>query len=616
MTMLFASVLLSAISFAAPTVSSGGFQLLATYRGQGGQFASTVAPGPTPGSERLYASYLYMNDTLEVVSVDPVTGDVQVFANPAKGEYGARCMTTGPDGNVYLGTLPGAHFLKLDTKAGRLVDLGRPSATEQFIWDVTFGPDGKLYGVTQPNARLIRYDPATGALADLGRMDPTELFAHYVAASTDGFVYAGIGPGKMNVAAYQIATGEHREILPAAFQVAGTANVYRGTDGNVYAIAGKQYFRLQDWTATPIDQRAAVGKLWPNRTHDGHFLSVQPGALVIKDARTGATTQRPYAYQGRELAVFRIGFGPDAALYGSTILPARLVKLDAARGRFDELGDLGGGEVYIFLPHGHKLLMAGYSTGAPLMTFDVTQPFQKAPAPNPALVDYAGGDESWRALAAVAGPDGKAYLGGLAGYGKLGGPLIAWDVEHQTIDAYPGLIHDQSISALDVWKGRIIAGTSIYGGMGAKPTQKDARMLLWDPVTRKIVFQVAPLPGAVSIENLAVAPNGLVYAIASRKMFVFDVERRAVTAIRDLPFPGGTVYGSLGIGPNGRIWGLAPDAKAGIFAINPSTNDIELVATPPKPATGGFAIRGDYLYFAAGADVYRYALPTRHADSH
>src|SRR2546427_4882139 len=158
-------------SLAAYGQKAGEFRLLATYRGLGGQFTSTVAPGPTPESEWLYASYVYMNNTLEVTSTDPFTGETKTYPNPAKGEFGARCMTTGPDGNVYIGTFPNAHLLKLDTKRGALVDLGRPVPTEQFIWDLAFGSDGRLYGGTQPGARLFRYDLRTGKPVDLGQMD-------------------------------------------------------------------------------------------------------------------------------------------------------------------------------------------------------------------------------------------------------------------------------------------------------------------------------------------------------------------------------------------------------------------------------------------------------------
>src|SRR6185437_16186737 len=116
---------------------------LATYRGLGALVASAVAPGPSAGSQRLYLSYLYVDQTIDVVAVDPETGATRVFANPAPTESGARCMAVGPDGNIYLGTLPGAHLLKLDPKAGTLIDLGRPASTESYIWDINFAPDGK-----------------------------------------------------------------------------------------------------------------------------------------------------------------------------------------------------------------------------------------------------------------------------------------------------------------------------------------------------------------------------------------------------------------------------------------------------------------------------------------
>ena len=130
---------------------SGTFELVGDYYGIGGQLAAIVGPGPTPGSERFYASYIYDGSTLDILSIDPDTGFTEVLPNPTQGEFGAWGMTVGPDGNVYLGTLPHAHFLKLDRKRGTLLDLGRPSSTEQFIWDVAFGSDNRLYGVTYPN---------------------------------------------------------------------------------------------------------------------------------------------------------------------------------------------------------------------------------------------------------------------------------------------------------------------------------------------------------------------------------------------------------------------------------------------------------------------------------
>jgi hypothetical protein len=204
------------------TSNSSPFELIARYRALGGLMATTVAPGPTPGSERLYVSYLYADNTLDVIAVDPSNGHAEVFHNPVPGEYGARNIAVGPDSDVYLGSLPGAHFLHVDRHLHRMIDLGRPSPNEQYIWDVAFATDGRLYGVTYPGCRLVRYDPATHRSEDLGKMDPTEKYGRWIVAGKDGFLYIGIGTAKANIAVYNTKTGELREILPRDKQVVGT----------------------------------------------------------------------------------------------------------------------------------------------------------------------------------------------------------------------------------------------------------------------------------------------------------------------------------------------------------------------------------------------------------
>lgn len=607
--------LVAALLLASPQEAhseAGAFKLVATYRGPGASFASVVAPGPAPGSERLYASYLYYDDSLEVISLDPTSNTVQVYPNPARTESGARCMTVGPDGSVYLGTLPGAHFLKLDTKGQKLVDLGRPSETEQYIWGLTFASDGRLYGSTYPNAKLVRYTPSTGALEDLGRMDPVEQYGRNVAASSDGFVYVGIGTRKMNIAAYEIATGAHREILPEALRTEGTVQVYADAGGVVHAVAGNQHFQLRTWVADPVDARSAPARPPPTRARDGRLFALERGSFTVTDPKTGKTNSVPLAYAGRDLPIFRIAFGPDDRLYASSILPARLLRLDEERSRFEELGDLGDGEIYSFLRRDDRLLMAGYACKAPLMAYRPDAPL--VPGQNPALVTWSGGEESWRPVALVDGPDGKVYAGGRPGYGKVGAQLRAWDVAKAVVEDHPSPVPDQSISALVTWNKLLLGGTNIEGGMGTRPVAKEAKLFLWDPAVKKVVWEAAPVPGATAIENLVIAPNGLAYAIAGGKLAVVDVAARSVRALKSLPFPGGTSHGALRIGPDGRLWGLGMHPNAGIFAVDTRSNDVTLVARPPKPITAGFEIRGRFLYFASGADVYRYEMPAGPSD--
>src|SRR5262249_48074257 len=162
--------------------------------------------------------------------------------------------------------------------------------------------------------------------------------------------------------------------------------------------------------------------------------------------------------------------GPDGRLYASSVLPIHFLRLQSSRSGLLELGDLGGGEVYSFLAHRDWMLMAAYSGRAPLMAFDPRKPFQQASSnKNPLLVNYAAQDSGWRPQAMIEGPDGRVYIGAVAGYGLLGGPLTIWDVEAKSVISYPQLVTDQSVVSLAAANGLITGGTTVGGGGGSHP---------------------------------------------------------------------------------------------------------------------------------------------------
>ncbi len=583
------------------------FDLIASYRALGGLVASTAAPGPTPGSERIYASYLYDDTTLDVVAIDPDTGAAEVFHSPVKGEFGARNIAEGQDGDIYLGTLPHAHFLRLDRKAHRLIDLGRPSNDEEYIWDVTFGADKKLYGVTYPGCHLVRYDPATGKLSDLGKMDPTEKYGRWIVADHDGYLYMGIGTAKANVAVYDTRDGKMREVLPNDAQIVGTAQPYLGIDGKVYATVGDRLFSLCGFTVREIPASEKVQTLNADVLKDGRVVRLEPdGMMMVLDPKTHHETKLKIAYQGENLQLFRIGFGPDNVLYGSSILPIHFVRVDLASRRIENIGHLGEGEVYSFLAHRKLLLMGAYAGLAPLMSYDPAEKVGPAKDGNPTLVDFAGSDGHWRPQAMIEGGDGLVYVGGTAGYGQLEGPLVAWDAPTGSVHAYGDLVHNQSVVSLALWNGNIVGGTTIEGGGGSHPTETEARVFLWDGASKKLVWSIVPVSGANSITDLITSASGLVYGIAIRDqrntLFTIDPQHYEVIARQELPFRS-VAYNSVGTAKDGTIWGLAEE---GVFRIDDTRHRATLVAQSPEPITAGFALRGNSIYFLSLSNVYRF----------
>jgi hypothetical protein len=427
--------------------------------------------------------------------------------------------------------------------------------------------------------------------------------------SKDGFVYAGVGPSKANIAAYEIRTGQRREILPQDAQVAEFPKVFHGADGNVYATVGKREFRLSQWNATELEPENTVPAAPRNALRDGRTLSLalKNGVftLTVTNPATHNQVEHTIAYRGHELPVFRIGFGPDAVLYGSSYMPAAFSKADFNRHRMEEIGAVGNGEVYSFLSKGERLLMAAYGGMAVLMSYQPEGPFHPAAVSgNPVLIPVEKGDLGWRPMAMLDGPDGNVYVGVVAGYGQLEAPLLVWNVEANSVQRYEDIVHDQGIVSLAAWHDLIIGGTSINGGGGSHPTQNNAKLFIWDPKTRQKEFEIVPLSGAKSITDLIKAPNDMVYGIADNTLFEFNPAARKITKKKTLPFSN-LIYNSVSVDHDGRIWGLAKD---GIFMIDTTTFRASLVARSPVPITGGFASKDGKIYFISGTAVYSYKM--------
>jgi hypothetical protein len=275
--------------------------------------------------------------------------------------------------------------------------------------------------------------------------------------------------------------------------------------------------------------------------------------------------------------------------------------VDPKGGDLSQLGRLGGGEFYSFLRRGPTLLAAAYGGDAPLMIYRPDQAFRPGAGEgdNPRHVHFDGEDSGWRPQAMIAGPGGRIYLGAVAGYGKLGGPLAIFDPEARRVTCFPHVVKDQSVVSLAVAGDRIVGGTTTGGGGGSFPTAKEAVLFLWDPTRKEKVFETVPVPGAAEITGLVTA-KGKVFGVAGgQDLFVFDPTARQVIHRARLPF-GGVIYNALAPGPGGRLWGLAP---GGIFSIDPDTYAARLEGVYSERITAGFALEGNSLYFAAGARV-------------
>src|SRR5207249_2305511 len=280
----------------------------------------------------------------------------------------------GPDEKIYLGTWDGALILRFDPKQPEksIEVVGKPSSTEDYLWQFDSGKDGKLYACTYPNAKLVRFDPKTSAMEDLGRMHPTEMYARSLAVGPNGKVYVGIGTEKGDLVVFDPVTGQHRSILPtglAGAKSSSTVSVSRRADGQVYAEFGSHLMRLDDETATATAVERAPERPSLKLRDGGEIVAFGRGTFSLKDPGTGQVIERTFKYEGAGDHIFMVGIGPSNIVYGSTAMPLEVFRFNPRSGCTEHLGAMPGGEVYSLLEHERKLYLCYYG-GAVMNLYD------------------------------------------------------------------------------------------------------------------------------------------------------------------------------------------------------------------------------------------------------
>jgi hypothetical protein len=189
------------------------------------------------------------------------------------------------------------------------------------------------------------------------------------------------------------------------------------------------------------------------------------------------------------------------------------------------------------------------------------------------------------------------------------------------LDNNPVVVPDQSIMALTADdEARVIYGaTDIEGGSGAGSRTKEAKLFAWDPVRKRRLWDVVPIPGATGIINLLYV-RGKLYGNSRApgmvfNFFCFDPATRKVVYV--IPSDISAVREqSMSLGPDGNIYGIT---WITLFRWRPEAGTIDvLVRTPEKEAARysggslfhrGAAIIGGRLYFSCGAQVRSMRLP-------
>ena len=205
----------------------------------------------------------------------------------------------------------------------------------------------------------------------------------------------------------------------------------------------------------------------------------------------------------------------------------------------------------------------------------------------------------------IHGPGEKIYIGSYPEYGLLGGSLGVWDPKtNKLIENHQQLIENQSIVALayDPTSGLIFGGSSISGGGGTTPVEKEAKFFAFNPATKSLTFSRAIVPGDSAIRSMCLWAGSLYGVSGGDTLFVYDVASDKIVHTASL---GVAHVLDVALRPwsDGMLYGLSGKK---VFRVNPETYAVETLAEYPGRIRCGFAIDNKGIYFGDAAELVRY----------
>ena len=583
------------------------------------------------GKSCLYVSMGQVGAPFFVLAIDPATGAcTKHLADVEAADEAVSAFWSERHKLLFAGSCYAGHLHQFNPQSGRLEDLGVINAGDpaaaNFPCHMDEYPDGALYIGSYGKCDLTRYNPETGKFTNFGRMDDVDMY-FYPRCGVDGTVAGLVKMTRPHVVAFDPETGEHRSVGPVADvdRQIGSVELIKGNDGLLYIKSHEGKFRISGMELVEVE---TVPEPMPRAALlDGSTFKFLDAAqfehreLEISHP-DGSRDVFHLDWQGDGTNLFFCHLGPDAKVYGSSMLPEHLFSCDP---KTDECIDHGacstsGGEAYSMGNLDGKLYIASYPA-AKLSVYDPAKPWRFGTDPDANPRELGRMDEvAYRPRAMVAGPAGKVWVASIPDYGMWGGTLAWYDPKTGEFGSHRHVVRDCSGYAMTYLPEQdlLFVGFAVEGGTGTQPKAERAALVLWDPNADQEVWQGDLGLNINTVFDLCAAPGGLVYALILENgedqrptLWLIDPKDRAVVSSCVLTDPphGWAVWGmqSLFI-HRGYVYG---PTYLSVFRAPLGTTDVEAywITDDKNAARGGGAVVGGQWYFPTKHRLRALCLP-------
>ena len=494
------------------------------------------------GKKSLLGSYGQNNGGLFVIDIDLETGHCQQFhTGLPQADYPTAAYRSQQTGILYVGSAYPGHLHAYDrTNEKGLEDLGPIDPDlANFPTGITEGPDGSIYIGAWSGASLTRFNPDTREFTRFGKMDDIDLYL-YPLSGDDGTLAAIVSVCQCHIITIDPQTGTYQSIDPSIITPEALKrgnSLFKGTDGLIYITTSQQDYRIEGMNVIPVEKAASPGPfLARGSIFETSFTDGTIATMIDFDTKTNRKIRLSHPdqpdqekilhldWEGGGTDIFSLHLGPDEKIYGSSLLPEHLFRVEQDGSNLEDLGQcsVSFGEAYSMANHNGKLFLGSYPEGR-LSRYDPSKPYAFGTTEEDNPCDYGAPDPiAYRPYALLGDPLDKVWMGAVPDYGLVGGVLGSFDPLSQTLKAYKNLVPHCSPVSL-CWLPelqQILIGWSIEPGTGAKPIAQKGTFTLWDPQKEKITWEGDfDISEIADVNSLLTTKEGLVYAIVSRKIF-------------------------------------------------------------------------------------------------
>lgn len=511
----------------------------------------------------------------------PGSQEIQNLGVALPGTLEIMGMVAGANGEIFGGTFPTGKIFRYHPEEGFTDVGGQIVKGESYVRSLAYHQKtGKLYAGVGSHAHLIEVDLKSGAKKE---MLPEKYF------NREFIYYMGIAEGLSGgdrLLAW-VTNAKERETLVYNLQTGKIEQVIESLDANsiiksnstdeIYFTAGNKLYK-NDLTQNGgksefvTDCAEAKEMRWAK---DGllHIINRYGEIKKYNPVNGNISTEKikvsPHPYGIQTLIT-----GPDGRIWSSGFLQGGNAAFDPDTQQSTSYPGMGQAESMITYKNS---IYFGVYPKARIYTYDASKVWN-ASANNPRLIGNIDDQDRPFATAGLE-EKGKIYFGTIPGYGKLGGALIEYNVSTDKLSTFANIIPDQSVASLLYSNGLVWGGTTIFGGLGIAPTQKEAKVFAWDIENKEIVFEFTPIGGTMAVTCLINGPNGKIWGMANGVIFVFDPILRKMEKTHKLFEVDKNAthiwrLGFLVLHPSGYIYGAA---NGDFFRVDPKTMHVTVL---------------------------------------